>query len=230
MKNPVTYFKHCIGKVRIIDKEIKSKKAEIKHSQDRLDEIKSKKDSTNFKWYEFKNKTDFKEDLKSEKKLQKETITKLEKEIKDFEKQRKEAKRKTESFILWTAVAIFVIIIVLAITAGSINEKNNPQPETQTTFATISDQTETTEETEKITESTSQVDTTNLETTIQDVITETAAEDTSKLTTSRLQKIVYGSKTGNHYHVAGCRYANGQELTIEQAESKGWEPCGICNP
>lgn len=131
---------------------------------------------------------------------------------------------------MWTAVAIFVIIIVLAITAGSINEKNNLQPETQTTFATISDQTETTEETEKITESTSQVDTTNLETTIQDVITETAAEDTSKSTTSRLQKIVYGSKTGNHYHVAGCRYANGQELTIEQAESKGWEPCGICNP
>lgn len=55
-------------------------------------------------------------------------------------------------------------------------------------------------------------------------------EETTAKTTSRSQRTVYGSRTGNHYHNSYCRYANGRELTIEEAERLGWEPCKVCNP
>jgi len=60
--------------------------------------------------------------------------------------------------------------------------------------------------------------------------TEKTTKETTESTTSRSQKIVYGSRTGNHYHLGGCRYANGAKMTVAEAERKGWEPCAVCNP
>ena len=60
--------------------------------------------------------------------------------------------------------------------------------------------------------------------------TEKTTKETTESTTSRSQKIVYGSRTGNHYHLGGCRYANGAKMTVAEAERKSWEPCAVCNP
>lgn len=310
MKNPINYFIECIGKVKNIDKDIESKKEEIKCCQNILDEIKFKKESTSFKWYEIKDKSDFTDDLKSKKKLLKATISKREKEIKDLEIQRKEAIKKREKAIILACVAVFVIVLVLSVTIGSLVEKNNPELNPETT--TIVDITET------ITVDDTTEAATNTATTEKEIIklkasfdgltlevgevcdycyfigsvdesiklipvvknedvaeieimeydyskvfvkiiglsegetmislkskdgmvvsdevsvkvteSETTTEFTTETTTSRSKKIVYGSKTGSHYHKGSCRYANGQELTIEQAERKGLDACGVCNP
>lgn len=242
MQNPLNYFKECFQKVEAIDNDIASKKEEIKRSQNRLDEIEYEKDSTSFKWYDIKDKTDFNNNLKSEKKTLKALISKNEKEIKKLELQREEAKSKRNTAIFWFGGAIVAIFFVVVVTVGSINEKNNPKPEIEnTTIVEITQEAETTQEietteetqaTEKIetTETTTVGKTTELDTTKQNTTIQTTIERTTETTTSRSQKIVYGSKTGTHYHTGSCRYANGQELTIEQAERKGWDACAVCNP
>lgn len=242
MQNPLNYFKECFQKVKAIDNDIASKKEEIKRSQNRLDEIEYEKDSTSFKWYDIKDKTDFNNNLKAEKKSLKALISKKEKEIQELEKQREKAKSKTENLILWFCIAMFFVFAAVAVTVGSINEKNNPKPEYEnTTIVEITQEAETTQEIEKTeeteetkeietTETTAVEKTTELDATKQNTTIQTTAERTTEPTTSRSQKIVYGSKTGNHYHNGSCRYANGQELTIEQAERKGWDACAVCNP
>ena len=122
-----------------------------------------------------------------------------------------------------SGIVAFVIVCVIAITVGSINEKIHPEPQTTTGYietATIANtdklitETTTKETTEKATKET----------------TEKTTKETTESTTSRSQKIVYGSRTGNHYHLEGCRYANGAKMTVAEAERKGWEPCAVCNP
>ncbi len=81
MKNPIDYFKDSFKSVSNIKNEILSKKQEIDTCKKQLDEIKFEKDSTSFKWYDVKNKTNFNEEIKAEKKLLKAKISKLEKEI-----------------------------------------------------------------------------------------------------------------------------------------------------
>lgn len=310
MQNPISYIKECIGKVKAIDKDIESKQEEIKRCQNRLDEIEFKKESTSFKWYEIKDKSDFTDDLKSKKKLLKATISKLKKEIKYLETQRKEAEAKKENAIILACVAIFVIILVLSVTIGSLFEKDNPQPKPETTTIVDSIETSTVDDT---TETTTSITTTEKELTelkssfeeltlevdevcdnfyfsgsvdesielipvvenkdiaeveiieydyskvsikitglsegetmislkskdgmvvsnevsVEVIEPETITEFITEATTSRAEKIVYGSRTGNHYHNGSCRYANGQEFTIEQAERKGWDACRVCNP
>lgn len=47
-----------------------------------------------------------------------------------------------------------------------------------------------------------------------------------------ISDIVYVTQYGKKYHLAGCRYINGKdnllEISIEQAEQGGYEPCEIC--
>lgn len=81
MKNPIDYFKDSFKSVDNIKNEILSKKQEIDTCKKQLDEIKFEKDSTNFKWYDVKNKANFNEETKAEKKMLKAKISKLEKEI-----------------------------------------------------------------------------------------------------------------------------------------------------
>ena len=223
MKNPIDYFKDSFKSVSNIKNEILSKKQEIDTCKKQLDEIKFEKDSTSFKWYDVKNKTNFNEKIKAEKKLLKAKISKLEKEIKGLEKQKEAETDKRNKLFLLSGIVAFVIVYVIAITVGSINEKIHPEPQTTTGFietATIANtdklitETTTKETTEKTTKET----------------TEKTTKETTESTTSRSQKIVYGSRTGNHYHLEGCRYANGAKMTVAEAERKGWEPCAVCNP
>lgn len=223
MKNPIDYFKDSFKSVSNIKNEILSKKQEIDTCKKQLDEIKFVKDSTSFKWYDVKNKTNFNEKIKAEKKLLEAKISKLEKEIKGLEKQKEAETDKRNKLFLLSGIVAFVIVCVIAITVGSINEKIHPEPQTTTGFietATIANtdklitETTTKETTEKATKET----------------TEKTTKETTESTTSRSQKIVYGSRTGNHYHLEGCRYANGAKMTVAEAERKGWEPCAVCNP
>ena len=223
MKNPIDYFKDSFKSVGNIQNEILSKKQEIDTCKKQHDEIMFEKDSTSFKWYDVKNKTNFNEEIKAEKKLLKAKISKLEKEIKVLEKQKEAETDKRNKLFLLSGIVAFVIVCVIAITVGSINEKIHPEPQTTTGFietATIANtdklitETTTKETTEKTTKET----------------TEKTTKETTESTTSRSQKIVYGSRTGNHYHLEGCRYANGAKMTVAEAERKGWEPCAVCNP
>lgn len=223
MKNPIDYFKDSFKSVSNIKNEILSKKQEIDTCKKQLDEIKFEKDSTSFKWYDVKNKTNFNEEIKAEKKLLEAKISKLEKEINGLEKQKEAETDKRNKLFLLSGIVAFVIVCVIAITVGSINEKIHPEPQTTTGFietATIANtdklitETTTKETTEKTTKET----------------TEKTTKETTESTTSRSQKIVYGSRTGNHYHLEGCRYANGAKMTVAEAERKGWEPCAVCNP
>lgn len=214
------------------------KKQEIDTCKKQLDEIKFEKDSTNFKWYDVKNKANFNEETKAEKKMLKAKISKLEKEIKNLEKQKETETDKRNKLLLLSGIVAFVIVCVIAITVGSINEKIHPEPQTTTKFIETTIVTETTESTTAPTNETTTTSTT--ETTIKETTettekptketTEKTTKETTESTTSRSQKIVYGSRTGNHYHLGGCRYANGAKMTVAEAERKGWDPCAVCNP
>lgn len=223
MKNPIDYFKDSFKSVSNIKNEILSKKQEIDTCKKQLDEIKFEKDSTSFKWYDVKNKTNFNEEIKAEKKLLKAKISKLEKEIKGLEKQKEAETDKRNKLFLLSGIVAFVIVCVIAITVGSINEKIHPEPQTTTGFI----ETATIANTDKLITETTTKETTEKTT---KEITEKTTKETTESTTSRSQKIVYGSRTGNHYHLEGCRYANGAKMTVAEAERKGWEPCAVCNP
>ncbi len=240
MKNPIEYFRETIGNIKIIKSSILSKQQEIDTCKKQLDEIKFEKDSTSFKWYDVKNKTNFNEEIKAEKKLLKAKISKLEKEIKGLEKQKEAETDKRNKLFLLSGIVAFVIVCVIAITVGSINEKIHPEPQTTTEFiettrASNTDEpiTETTTanttETTAATTTSTTTTTTTTETTTKET-TEKTTKETTESTTSRSKKIVYGSRTGNHYHLSGCRYANGAKMTVAEAERKGWEPCAVCNP
>lgn len=223
MKNPIDYFKDSFKSVSNIKNEILSKKQEIDTCKKQLDEIKFEKGSTSFKWYDVKNKTNFNEEIKAEKKLLKAKISKLEKEIKGLEKQKEAETDKRNKLFLLSGIVAFVIVCVIAITVGSINEKIHPEPQTTTGFI----ETATIANTDKLITETTTKETTEKTT---KEITEKTTKETTESTTSRSQKIVYGSRTGNHYHLEGCRYANGAKMTVAEAERKGWEPCAVCNP
>jgi hypothetical protein len=223
MKNPIDYFKDSFKSVSNIKNEILSKKQEIDTCKKQLDEIKFEKDSTSFKWYDVKNKTNFNEEIKAEKKLLEAKISKLEKEIKGLEKQKEAETDKRNKLFLLSGIVAFVIVCVIAITVGSINEKIHPEPQTTTGFI----ETATIANTDKLITETTKKETT--EKTTKET-TEKTTKETTESTTSRSQKIVYGSRTGNHYHLEGCRYANGAKMTVAEAERKGWEPCAVCNP
>lgn len=240
MKNPIEYFRETIGNIKIIKSSILSKQQEIDTCKKQLDEIKFEKDSTSFKWYDVKNKANFNEEIKAEKKLLNAKISKLEKEIKDLEKQKEVETDKRNKLFLLVGIVAFVIVCVIAITVGSINEKIHPEPQTTTEFiettrASNTDEpiTETTTanttETTAATTTSTTTTTTTTETTTKET-TEKTTKETTESTTSRSKKIVYGSRTGNHYHLSGCRYANGAKMTVAEAERKGWEPCAVCNP
>lgn len=235
MKNPIDYFKDSFKSVSNIKNEILSKKQEIDTCKKQLDEIKFEKDSTSFKWYDVKNKTNFNDEIKAEKKLLKAKISKLEKEIKGLEKQKETETDKRNKLFLLVGIVAFVIVCVIAITVGSINEKIHPQPQTTTEFIETTIITETTEPTNEIpttstTETTTEIATKETTEKATKETTEKTTKETTESTTSRSQKIVYGSRTGNHYHLEGCRYANGAKMTVAEAERKGWEPCAVCNP
>ena len=223
MKNPIDYFKDSFKSVSNIKNEILSKKQEIDTCKKQLDEIKFEKDSTSFKWYDVKNKTNFNEEIKAEKKLLEAKISKLEKEIKGLEKQKEAETDKRNKLFLLSGIVAFVIVCVIAITVGSINEKIYPEPQTTTGFI----ETATIVNTDKLITETTTKETTEKAT---KETTEKTTKETTESTTSRSQKIVYGSRTGNHYHLEGCRYANGAKMTVAEAERKGWEPCAVCNP
>lgn len=223
MKNPIDYFKDSFKSVSNIKNEILSKKQEIDTCKKQLDEIKFEKGSTSFKWYDVKNKTNFNEEIKAEKKLLEAKISKLEKEIKGLEKQKEAETDKRNKLFLLSGIVAFVIVCVIAITVGSINEKIHPEPQTTTGFI----ETATIANTDKLITETTKKETT--EKTTKET-TEKTTKETTESTTSRSQKIVYGSRTGNHYHLEGCRYANGAKMTVAEAERKGWEPCAVCNP
>lgn len=76
---------------------------------------------------------------------------------------------------------------------------------------------------------------TNIETTdvINDETTkETRAEDTTFETTEKVENYVYITNTGSKYHTATCRWVSKSCIKIlyDDAKSKGYTPCGTCNP
>lgn len=143
MKNPIDYLKKCVNRVSSIKSEISSKQQEIDNCKKQLDEIKFEKDSSNFKWYDVKNKANFNEEIKAEKKSLKAKISKLEKEIKGLEKQKEVETDKRNKLFLLVGIVAFVIICTIAITVGSINEKNHPESLTTTEFIETTSITET---------------------------------------------------------------------------------------
>ena len=214
-----------------IKKEILSKQQEIDTCKKQLDEIKSEKDSTSFKWYDVKNKADFNDEIKTKTKLLKAKIAKLEKEIKGLEKQKETETDKRKKLFLLSGIVAFFIIIAIVLFIGSISEEKHPEPQTTTEFVEATKETETTENittTEAATETTEA--TTERATEAERTTEKETTKETTEYTTSRSQKIVYSSKTGSHYHNDGCRYANGSKMTVAEAEEKGLEPCAVCNP
>lgn len=231
MKNPINYFKECIKSIDDIKKEILSKQQEIDTCKKQLDEIKSEKDSTSFKWYDVKNKADFNDEIKTKTKLLKAKIAKLKKEIKGLEKQKETETDKRKKLFLLSGIVAFFIIIAIVLFIGSISEEKHPEPQTTTEFVEATKETETTENittTEAATETTEA--TTERATEAERTTEKETTKETTEYTTSRSQKIVYSSKTGSHYHNDGCRYANGSKMTVAEAEEKGLEPCAVCNP
>lgn len=231
MKNPINYFKECIKSIDDIKKEILSKQQEIDTCKKQLDEIKSEKDSTSFKWYDVKNKADFNDEIKTKTRLLKAKIAKLEKEIKGLEKQKETETDKRKKLFLLSGIVAFFIIIAIVLIIGSISEEKHPEPQTTTEFVEATKETETTENittTEAATETTEA--TTERATEAERTTEKETTKETTEYTTSRSQKIVYSSKTGSHYHNDGCRYANGSKMTVAEAEEKGLEPCAVCNP
>lgn len=231
MKNPINYFKECIKSIDDIKKEILSKQQEIDTCKKQLDEIKSEKDSTSFKWYDVKNKADFNDEIKTKTKLLKAKIAKLEKEIKGLEKQKETETDKRKKLFLLSGIVAFFIIIAIVLFIGSISEEKHPEPQTTAEFVEATKETETTENittTEAATETTEA--TTERATEAERTTEKETTKETTEYTTSRSQKIVYSSKTGSHYHNDGCRYANGSKMTVAEAEEKGLEPCAVCNP
>ena len=231
MKNPINYFKECIKSIDDIKKEILSKQQEIDTCKKQLDEIKSEKDSTSFKWYDVKNKADFNDEIKTKTTLLKAKIAKLEKEIKGLEKQKETETDKRKKLFLLSGIVAFFIIIAIVLFIGSISEEKHPEPQTTTEFVEATKETETTENittTEAATETTEA--TTERATEAERTTEKETTKETTEYTTSRSQKIVYSSKTGSHYHNDGCRYANGSKMTVAEAEEKGLEPCAVCNP
>ena len=47
-----------------------------------------------------------------------------------------------------------------------------------------------------------------------------------------LTETVYVTRTGEKYHVDGCRYIKGKDdlkdMSVEEAEKAGYEPCSVC--
>ncbi len=234
MKNPINYFKECIKSIDDIKKEILSKQQEIDTCKKHLDEIKFEKDSTSFKWYDVKSKADFNDEIKTNSRLLKAKIAKLEKEIKGLEKQKETETDKRNKLFLLSGIVAFFIIIAIVLIIGSISEKQHPEPQTTTEFVEATKETKTTETTENITTTEAATETTEATTERATEAERTTEKETTKetteSTTSRSQKIVYSSKTGSHYHNGGCRYANGSKMTVAEAEKKGLEPCAVCNP
>ena len=231
MKNPINYFKECIKSIDDIKKEILSKQQEIDTCKKQLDEIKSEKDSTSFKWYDVKSKADFNDEIKTKSRLLKAKIAKLEKEIKGLEKQKETETDKRNKLFLLSGIVAFFIIIAIVLIIGSISEKQHPEPQTTTEFVEATKEAKTTENittTEAATETTEA--TTERATEAERTTEKETNKETTESTTSRSQKIVYSSKTGSHYHNDGCRYANGSKMTVAEAEKKGLEPCAVCNP
>jgi hypothetical protein len=46
------------------------------------------------------------------------------------------------------------------------------------------------------------------------------------------EDIVHATRSGKHYHRAGCRYLAKSDIpmTRKEAEAKGLTPCSVCNP
>lgn len=232
MKNPIEFFNESIKNIKSIRNDISLKQKEINILKEQLNDIKYEKKLTKFKWYDVKNKANFNDDIKTKKKLLNDQITNSEKELNDLEKRKTAITDKIKQLILLIGIVVFVIVIVTAITIGSINEKKNPHPEITTEFIESTNDIENIElTTELITETTTETKTiSTTETTTEKTTKETNKIPETERKTSRSQKIVYGSRTGNHYHIGGCRYANGAKMTIADAERKGWNPCAVCNP
>ena len=99
-----------------------------------------------------------------------------------------------------------------------------------TTEATTRKETATTTKNTTTKKATTKKTTAKKDTTAKRETTAKPTAETTKAASSRLQEIVYGSRTGNHYHTKSCRYANGAEMTIAEAEERGWKPCSFCKP
>ena len=43
---------------------------------------------------------------------------------------------------------------------------------------------------------------------------------------------VYITKTGEKYHVAGCRYLkkSSYAISLKEAKERGYSPCSVCDP
>ena len=128
-------------------------------------------------------------------------------ELDNKEKQKEAETDKRNKLFLLSGIVAFVIVCVIAITVGSINEKIHPEPQTTTGFI----ETATIANTDKL-------------------ITETTKKETTEKTTKETTEKTTKETTESHYHLEGCRYANGAKMTVAEAERKGWEPCAVCNP
>ena len=49
---------------------------------------------------------------------------------------------------------------------------------------------------------------------------------------TKVETIVYITKTGEKYHRGDCRYLKKSkiEITLKDAKKKGYEPCKVCKP
>lgn len=57
-------------------------------------------------------------------------------------------------------------------------------------------------------------------------------EETRSIPESNKELIVYVTKSGDKYHVQGCRYLKsiGGEMTEQEAINAGYQPCSVCCP
>ncbi len=75
---------------------------------------------------------------------------------------------------------------------------------------------------------------TSIETTdaINDETTKETTEDSIFETTEKMENYVYITNSGSKYHTATCRWVSKSCIKIlyDDAKSKGYTPCGTCNP
>lgn len=222
------------GQIKQIDVQISISKKQKIDLQQQIDELQNalENEEKEYKWFELKEEVSDKRDLKNALKSAQIELKRITKNLAVLEKDRKklDEARKKRRIGIYSGLAMFMILFFVT-TIGLITEKSNPNA---TTYTTVESKTEiavrasTTQET--ITEEYSIQDTTTEVSTTQ----ETSAKETTATSTVHYdssKETVYITNSGTKYHRDGCRHLKSKyETTKKDAISKGYEPCGTCNP
>lgn len=131
-------------------------------------------------------------------------------------------------------VGVFLVLMVGIATCGDKDSAKEPEDTKTTKAEEVTIVEITTEETTTVKPTETEKPTT---TETEEPTTTTTTEKPTTTTTApaiveKKEKIVYITDTGNKYHTGSCRFVKNSKtsITVQEALSQGYEPCGVCNP